>query len=273
MEPYQKQKIELEIQEKELDLKDFLASFSKTKRITVITLVILIIPIFFIAKYTVAQVYMSDYAKNTELPAHPSNVSALPVKIIEASNLQIAGNAYSSYALIKNQNKDLAAQELRYVFHLFNSSGKEIYTYNGKSFLLGGEQKYLILPNVRLNEAPTKITVEVMDPVWQKRLDVPNVILKTGIPEYGDQTNPEGFYVKGNVENQSPYRLGTVVIKAVLFDKNHKVVGVTEYNADTVESKELRAYKMFWPVPFESLVNGVPQVTAETNVLDPSNLK
>lgn len=272
MENFQKQKLEIEIQEKELDLQDFMQGFSKAKRYTIITLVILVIPVFFVAKYVTAQVYMSDYSKR-ELPAHPSQFTSFPVKIIEAANLHIAGDSYSSYALIKNQNKDLSTPELKYTFHLFNDAGKEIYTYSGKTFLLSGQQKYLILPHATIKETPTKVTVEVTDPVWQKRLDVPNVILKTGIPEYGDQTDPEGFYIRGNVENQSTFNLGTVLVKGVVFDKDHKVVAVTEYSADTVTSKELRAYKMFWPVPLSSLVGGVPQVTAETNVLDSSNLQ
>ena len=262
MDDLQKQKIELEIQEKELQAKEFLSAFPIAKRYTIITMAILIIPMFFAAKYAVAALYFSNYNR-TSSPAHPSNLTTLPVKILSAANLSIAGNAYSSYALIKNQNKDLSVVDLKYTFHLFNSQNQEIYTYSGDTFLLPGEQKYLILPNARINQVPTSVEVEIPDPVWQKRVNLPNVIISTGVPSYGDQQNPQGFYIKGTLQNQSAFPLKSVTVQGIIFDKNHNVIAATEYTANTVASKEQRAYQMFWPVPLSQFMAGLPQINVE----------
>ena len=273
MSDFQKEKIEIEIQEKEIETKDFLQSFSKGKRYAIYVLGILLIPIFFIAKYSVSSTYLHFFKVNREIGVHEAIVTSLPVQILETNALSILGSSYSAYALIKNANKDLVASELKYVFHFQDAEGKDLVSQEGKTFILGGEQKYIVMPNVKIFQAPVSVKVEITDPVWKRRFSLPNVVLKSGVPKYGDQTDPIGFYISNSLYNQSTYTLGTVKVNAVVFDKSGKVIAVTQYTANTVASQQTRDYKLFWPLTIAANVLGDPKIFVETNILDDINLK
>ncbi|TSC66468.1 MAG: Uncharacterized protein G01um101477_74 [Candidatus Doudnabacteria bacterium Gr01-1014_77] len=273
MSDFQKEKIEIEIQEKEIETKEFLQSFSKERRYAIYILVGLLIPIFFIAKYSVSATYLHFFKANREIGVHEAIVTSLPVQILETNALSILGNSYSAYALIKNPNKDLVASELKYVFHFQDAEGKDLVSQEGKTFILGGEQKYIVMPNVKIFQAPVSVKVEITDPVWKRRLSLPNVVLKSGVPKYGDQTDPIGFYISNSLYNQSTYTLGTVKVNAVVFDNSGKVIAVTQYTANTVSPQQTRDYKMFWPLPIAANVLGDPKIFVETNILDDTNLK
>lgn len=272
MENLQKQKIELEIQEKELQVKEFFAGLPRVTYYIILVLLILTIPIFFISKWASRSMYLHSFAKQQTL-AHPAIFTSLPVEIIESKILTMVGNSYAAFALVKNPNKDLVTANLQYSFSFRDSQDNEIAEVRDHTYLLGGEQKYVIVPQITLRTVPASVRVSIPDPTWKKRFALPNVIIQNGIPRYGDQTNPEGFFVASTIQNTSPYTLGAVRVNAIIFDQNRKVIGVSQYTANTVEPKESRDYKMFWPIPLAAYVGSSPQIIVETNILDPENLK
>jgi hypothetical protein len=270
MDELQKQKLELEIQEKELEAQEFVQSFSHGKKVLIGVLAILIIPAFFLSKFVTAQIYSYNTVKSE---AHPAVITSLPVNVVEVEVLPISGNSYSAYALIKNPNRDLVATDLPYTFKFFDEKGSQIYSTSDKTFLLGGAQKYVILSNIRLNSKPGKVTIDVQNPTWKKRLSIPNVILQSSVPEFGNQQDPTGFFVTGEIVNTSVYTLGTVTISGVITDSKNDVIAVSQFKANAVESKEARSYRLFWPIELQAQMSGLPKIFVETNVLDPSNLR
>lgn len=265
----EKEKLELEVQEAEVNAREFLLGMSPLRRNTFVVLLILIIPIFFIAKYTVYGFYISAWSKN-KIIVQPSTAIQLPIKILDAKVLPISGNNYSAYALIKNQNSDLVAAQLNYTFHFIDSSGAEIRSSNGSTFLNAGEQKYVIIPRVILNTVPAKVQVDVVMPIWSKRINIPNVILNASTPNYNDDQN--GFFVEGGVTNNSIYTLQTLKISALVFDANSNIIAVSEVEVNTVVPKETRNYHIAWPIPLKANTSFV-KVIPETNIFDSNNLQ
>lgn len=272
MDDLQKQKLQLDIQEKELQTKELLQSFPKGKRILVVTLVILIVPMFFLTRFISSEIYMRDFAKR-EIKVQPGAVNAKAIQVLEVKNLGIGNDTFSSYAIIKNENADLAATEVKYTFHLFDASNKEIHTSSNKTYLLPSQQKFIILPNIKLASIPNRVAFELSEPTWKRRIDLPSVVLRTSIPEYGDNLETQGFIITGNVENQSAFNLSEVLVKGVVLGKEGQVIAVTQTQIRELKSKESRGYKMFWPVPLASESGGQPQIFVETNTLDSSNLR
>lgn len=270
----EKEKAELAIQEKEVQTKEFFLSFPSKKRYFIFTLLVLLIPIYFIAKYSVAAVYLHNFQKRAII-AHPAVFSSLPVQIIAAKALSISGDSYSAYAQIKNPNKDLIASQLDYSFHFLDANGNEISPspVSGSTYILSGEQKYILVPTIHLAQAPSSVKVDITDPQWKRRIIIPNIIIKSGIPKFGDQTSPQGFYIDNTFTNESVYTLGQVKINAIVKDKGGNVIAVTQSVANTVSPNETREYKMFWPLPIAAEVQGSPQIILETNPFDPNNLK
>jgi hypothetical protein len=267
-----KQKIEIAVAEKELTIKDFFAVFPKTKRAIFLILVILIIPIFFIAKFVVAQVYLSSFAK-TQITSHQAILQPLPVQISETRALTLLGDSYSAYSIIKNPNKDLVSKEVNYTFRFFDAAGKEIGKATDKTYLLAGEEKYLVLPNIRLTEIPQKVQLEIPSPIWKRRFIVPNILIRTGIPRYQDTTDPVGFSLESTISNLSNTTIDQVKISAIVFDAGGKVLAVNQRIENTLIPKENRDYKMSWPIPLAGKAAGAPRIVVETNVLDLNNLK
>lgn len=270
----EKEKAELAIEEKEVQTKEFFLSFPSKKRYFIFALLILLIPIYFMAKYSIAAVYLHNFQKQAII-AHPAVFSSLPVQIIEAKALSISGDSYSAYAQIKNPNKDLIASELDYAFHFLDASGNEISPspVSGSTYILAGEQKYILVPTIHLTQAPASVKVDIQAPQWKRRISIPNIIIKSGIPKFGDQTSPQGFYIDNTFTNESVYTLGQVKINAIVKDKSGNVIAVTQSVANTVSPNETREYKMFWPLPIAGKVQGYPQIILETNPFDQNNLK
>ncbi len=272
-ESIEKQKIEIAVQEKELETKEFFDRFSKGARWTFIVLAVGIIPIFFIVKFAVAKIYLHNFAK-TQVAAHEAIIEPLAIQIVETKALTMTGDSYSAYAQIKNPNKNLSASDITYTFRFMDASGKELGHDGGKTYILGGEQKYLVLPNIRLKEVPTQVKVEISNPDWKRRLSVPNILIKAGIPQFKDVNDPAvGFEIKSNIQNLSTKIVGTVKISAIVTDKNGTVIAVNQRTENTLKPQEVRDYTMFWPLPLASQVSGVPRIIVETDVLDPDNLK
>ncbi len=272
MESIEKQKLEIAVEEKELQTKEFIQGFSKRKRVLFLTFAILIIPTFFITKYVTAQIYLYNFAK-TQITSHPAILTSLPIDIVETKALTILNDQYSAYALIKNQNKDLVATELNYTFTFTDDSGQEITKQAGETFLLGGEQKYLIIPNIKLKAKPIKVTVTIEDPTWKRRFSIPNVVIKAGIPTAADTQDPEGFAITGNIQNQSNSTIGQILISGIVFNAKNEVIAVTQRIENNLKPKDIRDYRLFWPLPIASQMAGLPRIITETNVLDSNNLR
>ena len=73
------------------------------------------------------------------------------------------------------------------------------------------------MPNTEISAKPTKVEIQIPDPTWQNRINIPNVFLETDQPTYGEEPVLGDYYVQGNVTNQSLYELNTVLVKAILF--------------------------------------------------------
>ena len=272
MEPnLQKQKVILGIEETELEAKEFVESYSKFQRWLLIVLLVLAIPVYFGAKHLTAGLYYNNFEKSAVV-AHQANLVTLAVQIVESKILPVSANNYSAYALIKNQNSTLITPRLDYAFTFIDSSGASVGTFSGNDFLLAGQTKYLIAPNVTLTGTPAQLKVEVSQPVWQNRIQTPDVPIDNGVPTYADSVDPAGFAIDGALRNQSSFTLGAVVIKGIVHAKDDSVIAVISRMENTVSPQQLRAYHLFWP-RFLQNSTGRVEVDVETNPFDPNNLK
>jgi hypothetical protein len=273
MDDLQKQKIELEIQEKELEAAEFVGSFSNAKRVTLIILTLLIIPGYFLAKFATAQILLYQFDKS-KVTAHPAVVTSLPIEVVKGQSklLPVTDTNYSAYALIQNPNRDLVATDVSYTFRFLDENGKVLHSVSEKTSLLPGARKYLIVPNVRINKTPNSVKVEFGDIQWKKRLSITEVVLQKSIPQFGRQSSPLGFFVEGTIRNNSVYNLRSILISGIVRDSEGEIIAVSQYKADAVTTKESREYRLFWPLDIADKVTNTPEIIVETNVLDPNNL-
>jgi hypothetical protein len=268
----EKQQLELEVQQAHYDFIQFFKTMPRWWAILSATAIILIIPGFFIAKYSTSYFYYKTLSKTAAL-VHSAEVSNLPVKVESTAALQISGNNYAAYAQIKNQNGGLTSPSIAYTFHFLDANGKEIGTATGTDFLLAGEEKYIVAPRTQLPSAPAQITVDVVPSAWQARTQLPSVVLVSTTPTFSASSNGNnGLTIYGTVLNKSVYTLGSVQINGFAYNSSGKIIAITQTVADTIMSNENRAYQLFWPVDVTSQVASV-KVFPETNILDSSNVQ
>lgn len=267
-----KQELELEVQQTHYNIVHFFKSMPRWWAILSVIAIILIIPGFFIAKYTTSYFYYKTLS-NTAALVHSAVVSTFPVKVENVAAVQISDNAYAAYAQIKNQNNGLTSPDIAYTFHFFDTNNKEIGTATGDDFLLAGEEKYIVAPRTTLPSAPSKVTVDITPSAWQARSQLPTVILTSTTPIFSNASNGNsGLTIYSSVLNQSVYTLGSVQINGFAYDSKGNVIAVTQTVVNTVLPSENRAYQLYWPTGIAPQVVSV-KVFPETNILDTNNIQ
>jgi hypothetical protein len=265
-----KQQAELKIQQAEYGVLQFFRTMPLWWRWTSAIAIILIIPGFFISKYTTSAIYSYQFVKN-EVLVHVAQVSTLPVKVENTGAVLINGTNYAAYAQIKNQNSSQASPDLNYTFHFLDASGNELNSSSGTDTLLPGEEKYIVVPRVTLKSAPASITVDVTPGSWQSRTNIPNITLISNMPT-GSDVVEGGYGVNATVLNQSLFTLGTITINGFAYNSSGTIIAIMQTTVNTVSAQENRAYRLFWPVAIQNSVASI-KVFPETNYLDTSNVQ
>lgn len=265
-----KQSIELDLRESEYFLSRFWSGLSLSFRVTLIIFLLGCAPAYYLTR-TVAKKIGDNYFKSYLISAHPSFSNPKPLLAGNVGVLNLGNNEFAAYSEVTNQNLDLSAESFSYKFTFYSQSGRSVQTIPGKSYILANQKKYIIVPKFESVETIASGKLE-FDPVpWQKKISIPAVHLSAGQATLSDQSSPVQLVADGSVLNDSPYGLGTVTIKFLLYNKTGKIVGVSQRDEFRVNSFERRAYKQFW----SNLDTGSAaraEVYAETNPLDSNNL-
>ena len=266
-----KQKLEIEVEEAELAAQKTLSSFPKIARWFLILGILAILPVYFTAKKISYNIWAKRYAQG-QLTAKPSFANPLPPKASAVSLTTMGSGVYGAAVELANQNLELSASNISYAFNFYNSQKQLLYTYAGHAFLLPDEKKYVVLPRFTATEAIAYTEFQI-DPniTWQKRLNIPEVKILTGVPNSYHEFSPRAFVLEGDFTNQSPYALKQIRLNFILLNRLGKIIGVSQRTEFTVAPFERRSYKQLWPNLFAEGLTEM-KVVAETNVLDPENL-
>ncbi len=267
-----KDKIEIKIEETELETQRAFNSFPRGYKIVTLVILIAVVPAYFIAKYSAQAIYFNTYKKQAGITAKTSFTNPQPLKISDVYLTQQGTGAYSAVVLVTNPNLDLSFKNAPYKFNFYNSQKELVYSYSEKLFLLPDQSKYVIAP--RFSSAVPIIYSDFQlpdGPTWQKRLSLPKVQLLALAPTIYQQASPQALIAEGSITNQSPYAIKQARITFVLFDSQNHIIGSSQREEFSLAPSERRAYKQLWP-GFEPTDFDRLEVRADTNVLDPLNL-
>ncbi len=174
-------------------------------------------------------------------------------------------------ALIKNSNADFGSGSFSYRFDLKNSKGEVIASRSGKSFILPGENKYLVENDIAVSEYPSEVKLEIFDVSWTKSNDLyEKPQLKIVNKRYDETKNGVIFgEAVGVLRNDSPFDFSLINVRVILFDSNDMILAVNSTEMRTVKSGEEREFRVIWPNKFlgsESVSR--MEVQSEVNVFD-----
>lgn len=258
------------VEEREVSLVNAFRAMKKWKRIFMLSLLISILPLYLLARIGIEQ-YELYKLKPTAVTAQRAFADAYPPEVGSLKIIRNPNGLYSAYVEIANPNLELSASLIDYTAKFKDINGTVVQTTKGNFHLLPDERKFLVIPRVESAAPIASGDFGLGEVTWQKRVNLPMVNLRISDPLMYEEVNPLTFVVEGSIINQSPYTLQTVTIAFVLYDKNDKIVAVSQREENTVAPYGRRAYKQVWPGLYAADIAKV-RVIPYTNTTDAKNL-
>jgi hypothetical protein len=246
-------------------------TFSKWQRIVLFLTIFGGIPIYFLTKYTTNYIYYNKFS--TQIPQSlvvPITNSEL--RSSEVVVIPLGQDAIAAYVKVANDSLSLSLSDSNFEFTFSSESGESLGKYTGKLYLLPGQEKYVVVPRLRVASIPSVSKFEVNQEKWQNRTGLPKVDLNKIEPKAYNQVDPNQFVVETGFRNSSPYHLKTTKTTVIVFDSNSKIVAVTERLETDVEPGQTRVFKLIWPGFIARSVSSV-LVLPDTSVFDSTNLQ
>ena len=178
----------------------------------------------------------------------------------------IAGK-YDFYVRITNPNATFGDKNFYYKLDFKDAQGKIITTRNGSSYILPGEQKYIVESNIDASEKPTAFNFNISSSDWvefNSYYEAPDIQVVN--KNYSEISGGVGFSeASGLLKNKSPYDFDLIKIEIILTDNNGNVLALNSTQMNTVISGEQRDFNVAWPNSFPGTVGNMETQT-EVNV-------
>jgi hypothetical protein len=270
-----KEKIELGIEEAEFNAQRALSTFPPFLKWALIALIIGLVPGYYIAK-TLSQKYWEGKLNIYQIKATSSFSNPQELKIEPALVLTYSDGGLGAVALVSNSNNELTAQNVSYSWVYYGQTGERITPLNsqatkGSFYILPKSKKYIMVPKIQTSETITRAELLLDLPVkWQKRLEMPPVLLQVTPANTNQQNSPLAFSVESSVLNNSPYLVKEINLSFLIYGQNGQIVAVSQRTENDIKPFEKRAFKQLWPGLF--VTPSKVEILADTNTLKPGNL-
>lgn len=153
-------------------------------------------------------------------------------------------NQYDIFTKLINKNPEWGVSELRYEVNLKDKSGEIVGKENGKTYILPGSTRSLILVNVS-SEKPVSSLEITLDPVKvQKLKEFRNLDFSISNTRYFE-SDLKGR-VSGTLKNATPYNFDQIDLNIILFNKKGEIVGVNFTNINAMLSNTTRDFIATW---------------------------
>ena len=152
-------------------------------------------------------------------------------------------------AAIQNPNKEWGGEHIFYQWILFDVSGAQVKQGGGVSFILHNDEKFIVIPAVRVNTTISELafTIERVD--WRGLDNFLELSLDIRDVRHENVSDSSGFVEKlsGIVRNSSFFGLINIDVNAVLFDGAGNPIAANRSDMQTMLPGEERLVEMFWP--------------------------
>ncbi len=264
------EELELSLAQTRFSLASFFNGFQRGKKIMLLILVIGIIPVL-VAVRLGARLITERQLAGAMVEAHPSYTAALAPSASAVTLINSGRGWYSVYVQVANDNLDLAASSIPYQLDFYNAAGENVVGSAGAIYLLPNQKKYIIVSRLDTREQLTRGELTFGEFEWQKRLSIPEVPLRAAAPFISNEVNPLTLVADGAVVNDSPYELAAVRLVFLLYDKNNRIVAVSQRDEFNIPAFGRRAYKQTWPDLYQTDIARAT-VLPDTNTIDSNNL-
>ncbi len=181
-----------------------------------------------------------------------------------------AGNKADVLAVVRNPSSSWGIREFSYTFVIRDGANQEVGRFQGKSYILPGEEKYLIKVGQPVSGPGQQVDVLIEPEVWIKSPEIqpPNIDVKN--INFSSSAPLGQAMLDGRLINSSAYSFEEVEVTAVLRGSDDKPVGVNYTTLNALLAGEERDFRLIW---FTPVAGGVASqsVKVEANVYDTRN--
>jgi hypothetical protein len=165
----------------------------------------------------------------------------------------VVGNTFNLVALIENQNKDSAIQEVSYEFRIYDVSNHLIGRRQGTTYVPPNKQLAVFEPTFNPGESELKsVTFQFTTPfVWYKKAPVLN-----SLPLYVDNIvlgeDKKSPSLSAKINNESIYDMPPFEVVSILYDINHNAINASKTITEGVHSNDSIPVYFTWPKELSS---------------------
>lgn len=270
-----KEKLELEVEEVKVEANYLLNKFPKWQKIIIIICIISFLPAYFLTK-NISYKYWQNKYNSLRVYSKPSFENPKPLKVTDFQISTMGDGSYSAIAYIKNENLELSATDVPYLFEFRNPENKIIAIIgaetSGRAFFLPDQKKILAITKFTTLEPVSSGRIILEEKInWQKKIKIPKVKITTFTPSIKNQLDPLQFVLEGNFRNDSSYTIKKINLTTLVYNLDGKIIAVSQRTEYNVKPRENRTIKQIWPRVFSlEAIRG--EIVAEVNTLDPENL-
>lgn len=185
----------------------------------------------------------------------------------EKKLIEVSEDRADLVALVENPNSTFGAQALSYQFSGWSSGGEEEVVKSGETFILPGQSKHIIEPEVVEKEIDFSKGIEFEFQVkkWKNLDSYQPPSLWVAQPSYEVLEEGRNYLrVEGSLINDSFFRFKTAYVRVLVRDSAGKLVGVTKTRAGDLRPEEQRDFTTFINYRLPSI--GKLEFEADTNV-------
>lgn len=192
--------------------------------------------------------------------------------IIWTKILPVEGNLYDLAAQVENENINYGADDLPFIFKIYDSNGQPILEKKGKSYIMPREKKY-IMEAVSLDGVPVKVTLEFGEIKWRKFKLMEDLNLPI-FDQKVDLSGKDGYsaFVTGTIYNKTRFDLAAVDINVVIYDLRGNVIAVNKTQKNIMKSGEGKPFEVMWPKSFAPDISRIKtDIKAYANAFSDAN--
>ncbi len=175
-------------------------------------------------------------------PCIPCAIKSLQPIQVQSQKAFKASDGTGVAVEIYNPNPDWGAQSFDYTITLKDQFGHALQTESGKSFIYPGELKYIIEPYIKQDVSTvTSVATQITNPQWISG----TVFSKPNIDAQGIRTDKDTqVYVSGNVVNQSEFPFASVVVDALVYNRDGVLIAASKTTIDAIKQFNSSPFKI-----------------------------
>ena len=176
---------------------------------------------------------------------------------------------YDFYVQITNPNATFGDKNFYYTLNFKNSDGAVIAARKGSSYILPGENKYVIESNIDSATVPASFDFAINSSDWvefNEYYEKPDLQIVN--KNYNEVSGGVGFSeASGLLKNKSAYDFDLIKVEIILKDNDGKILALNSTQMKTVAADEQRDFRVSWPNRFPGTVGNM-EAQAEVDIFN-----